>query len=85
MGQMKVIFGAVIMAFGCLAGAEAHAEPLVTISCGKPNGFNIAYGTSLIERFEASEKKQPELTAAQTNRTERRWLWRKANIRNRFE
>jgi hypothetical protein len=33
---------------------------LVTISCDRPNGFNIAYGTTLTERFDAAQKKLPE-------------------------
>jgi len=37
----------------------AEATPLVTIYCDKPNGFNISYGTSLAERFEASQQKRP--------------------------
>jgi hypothetical protein len=37
----------------------ANAEPLVTVSCDVPKGFNIAYGTTLLERAEAREKKQP--------------------------
>ena len=39
---------------------RASAEPLVTISCDKPNGVSITYGTSLQERVEAREKNQPE-------------------------
>ena len=39
---------------------RANAEPLVTISCDKPNGVSITYGTSLQERVEAREKNQPE-------------------------
>jgi hypothetical protein len=51
----------IVVALASIAtGAKANAEPLVTISCDKPNGFNIAYGTSLIERFEASQKNQPK-------------------------
>ena len=39
---------------------RASAEPLVTISCDKPNGVSIAYGAPLQERVEAREKNQPE-------------------------
>jgi hypothetical protein len=39
--------------------SAASAEPLVTITCDQPKGFNITYGTSLRERFEAREKKLP--------------------------
>src|SRR5260370_22184037 len=47
--------------------AIADAEPMLTISCDKPTGFNIAYGrTSLKERLEALEKKQPEPPPALT-------------------
>jgi hypothetical protein len=38
----------------------AKAEPLVTVYCDKPNGFNIAYGTTLKERVEAEQNKQQE-------------------------
>jgi hypothetical protein len=48
------------LALTCTAVPKAKAEPLVTISCDKPKGFNIAYGTTLKERAEAREKKQPE-------------------------
>jgi hypothetical protein len=40
--------------------SKADAEPLVTISCEKPNGISIKYGTSLLEHSEASKKNQPE-------------------------
>jgi hypothetical protein len=40
--------------------SEADAEPLVTISCEKPNGISIKYGTSLLEHLEASKNNQPE-------------------------
>ena len=40
--------------------SKANAEPLVTISCEKPNGVSISYGASLQERAEAKEKNQPE-------------------------
>jgi hypothetical protein len=43
----------------CIATPKAAAEPLVAISCDKQNGFNIEYGTTLIERSEAREKNQP--------------------------
>jgi hypothetical protein len=44
----------------CIAVSKAQAEPLVTISCEKPNGFNISYGTTLMERLDARQRKQPE-------------------------
>ena len=50
----------IILALTCIAGPQAKAEPLVTISCDKPKGFNIAYGTTLSERAQAREKNQPE-------------------------
>ena len=37
-----------------------NAEPLVTISCEEPSGFNIAYGTTITERVAAEQKRQPE-------------------------
>lgn len=51
---------AVIMLACAVAFAKANAEPMLTISCDKPEGFNIEYGTTLMQRFEASQKKQPE-------------------------
>jgi hypothetical protein len=42
------------------AMSKVSAEPLVTISCEKPNGVSISYGTPLQERLEAKEKNQPE-------------------------
>ena len=49
-----------IIILTCTATPNAQSEPLVTISCEKPNGFNIAYGTSFTERVGADQKKQPE-------------------------
>jgi hypothetical protein len=49
-----------ILALTCIAVPRASAEPLVTISCDKPNGFNISYGTTLKERLGARLNKQPE-------------------------
>lgn len=45
-----------IIILTCAAARNAQSEPLVTISCEKPNGFNIAYGTSLTERVKPSKK-----------------------------
>ena len=56
---MQLCFIAVLLVI-CLALPTARAEPLVTISCDKPNGFNIAYGTTLRERFEARQKNQAQ-------------------------
>ena len=50
----------VILVLASFVMPKAKAEPLVTISCDKPNGFSIGYGTTLIGRFEASKKNQPE-------------------------
>jgi hypothetical protein len=49
-----------IIILTCTATPNAQSEPLVTISCEKPNGFNIAYGASFTERVGADQKKQPE-------------------------
>ena len=49
-----------ILALTYIVVPSASAEPLVTISCDKPNGVSIAYGASLQERLEAREKNQPE-------------------------
>ena len=54
----------VALGLGCLAVPEAEAGPLVTIHCDQLKGFNIAYGTTLTERFEARKK-----TAGTTART----------------
>jgi hypothetical protein len=55
---------AVIATVACFAIlGKASAEPILTISCDKPNGFNIAYGTSLKERVDASPK-EPARPAA---------------------
>src|SRR5262245_47212984 len=37
---------------------EAIAEPLLTISCEKPEGVSMAYGVSLTERMNASPNSQ---------------------------
>jgi hypothetical protein len=51
----------VVTMVACAAGlAKANAEPLVTISCEKPAGFSIQYGTPLTERVWAERNKQPE-------------------------
>ena len=50
----------VILALTHIVVPSASAEPLVTISCDKPNGVSIAYGAPLQERVEAREKNQPE-------------------------
>jgi len=38
------------------------AEPLVTISCDKPEGSSMTYGISLTARVDAASKEQPEPT-----------------------
>ena len=45
-----------------LLSTTSFAEPLVTITCDKPDGFNIAYGISLTDRFNATANSQPEPT-----------------------
>jgi hypothetical protein len=53
--------GGVVSVVACaVALAKANAGPMLTISCDKPNGFNIAYGASFKERVEARREKQPE-------------------------
>jgi hypothetical protein len=49
-----------MLALTCLTVAKAEAEPLVTISCDKPEGFSIQYGVSFPESLEASKKNQAE-------------------------
>jgi len=49
-----------VIVLTCIAVTNAEAEPLVTISCDKPTGFNIRYGTTLKERVEAGGNKQSE-------------------------
>jgi hypothetical protein len=58
---MRLLLSMTALVLACICAIpKADAEPLVTISCDKPNGFNIRYGTTLQQRFEASQKKQPE-------------------------
>ena len=50
----------VILAWLCTCVAfTAKAEPLVTISCEKPEGSSITYGVPLTERLDALRKEQP--------------------------
>jgi len=49
-----------VLALTYIVVPSASAEPLVTISCDKPNGVSITYGAPLQERVEAREKNQPE-------------------------
>jgi hypothetical protein len=41
--------------------ANAIADPLVTISCEKPEGVSMAYGVSLADRMNAPGKVEPSL------------------------
>jgi hypothetical protein len=57
----SAVFAAIVATVACAAAsAKVNAEPMLTISCDKPNGFNIEYGTALHERVETDQKKQPE-------------------------
>jgi hypothetical protein len=56
----------VIMVACSATFAKANAGPMLTISCDKPNGFNIAYGVSFAARVEAEQKNQPEPSPALT-------------------
>jgi hypothetical protein len=57
---MKLVVGMVLSTLAFFdASVMAGAEPILTISCDQPSGFNITYGNTLKERFEASEKKLP--------------------------
>ena len=56
---MKLKFFGFCVVVASLLSTRAIGEPLVTISCDKPEGFNIAYGVSLTERFSASQNNQP--------------------------
>jgi hypothetical protein len=58
--KLKVFGFCVVLA--SLLSTRAIAEPLVTISCDKPEGFNIVYGVSLTERFNASQNNQQRPT-----------------------
>src|SRR5262249_4373946 len=58
---MRLLLPAATLALACVGAiSRAGAEPLVTISCEKPDGVSISYGSSLQERVEAREKNQPE-------------------------
>jgi hypothetical protein len=51
----------VVLAWLCIGVAfTAKAEPLVTISCEKPEGSSITYGVPLKERLDALAQEQPE-------------------------
>jgi hypothetical protein len=55
----------VVLCAGVLASllsTSSIAEPLLTISCDKPEGSSITYGVSLTERLNAAAKEQPEPT-----------------------
>jgi hypothetical protein len=52
----------VALFFSLLHPSISVAEPLVTISCDKPDGFNMTYGVSFGERVEASKNNLPEPT-----------------------
>jgi hypothetical protein len=50
-----------VAAWLCIGVAfTAKAEPLIKISCEKPEGSSITYGVSLTERLDAAAKEQPE-------------------------
>jgi hypothetical protein len=51
----RTALGTVILALTCIA-VNADAETLVTITCEKPNGFRMEYGTSA----EAATGSEPE-------------------------
>jgi hypothetical protein len=53
-----VLISVVAPAFGL--GTVAAAEPLLTVSCEKPNGFSIAYGVDFTQRLDAEMRNQPE-------------------------
>jgi hypothetical protein len=53
---MKLKFFGFCVVLASLLSTRAIGEPLVTISCDKPEGFNIAYGVSLTD---ASQNNQP--------------------------
>ena len=54
--------GAIVVTLTWIASAaHAYAEPLVTIICDKPNGFNIKYGVSSTERLKDKLNGHPEL------------------------
>ena len=61
-GNMRLpLLTTTMLALACIgATPNADASPLVTISCEKPNGFNIEYGTTLSERVGARVNKQPQ-------------------------
>ncbi len=59
----RVGLGVVIVALACIAFvAKASAEPLVTITCDKPDGFTLEYGIPYSAHLEAAANNQPEPT-----------------------
>jgi len=58
-GGMRVTVGIVIIAITCSVAAQAFAVPLVTITCDKPNGFNLSYGVSFTERLNTKNEQEP--------------------------
>jgi hypothetical protein len=58
---MKLIAPALTALLSLLTIAEtAVAQPLLTISCDKPKGFNMRYGVPLHELAEAQQNHRPE-------------------------
>ena len=57
--KMKLLCAVAVLLWASVA---AIAEPLVTISCEKPDGFSLAYGVSFSDRLNASSNNQPEPT-----------------------
>jgi hypothetical protein len=53
---------AIAIVLSLLHPATSIAEPNVTISCDKPEGFNMKYGVSFTEQLEAAKNKLPEPT-----------------------
>jgi len=49
-----------ILALTCITMPKAKAEPLVTISYDRPEGFSIQYGVPFPESLKASKEKQSE-------------------------
>src|SRR5262249_12009187 len=62
--SMKDKFFVVLCAsvLASVLSTSSIAEPLLTISCDKPEGSSVTYGVSLSERLNAAAKEQPEPT-----------------------
>lgn len=66
--QMKLLCAATVLLWASVA---AIADPLVTISCDKPEGSSIWYGISPFERVSAAIDKRPPPAEPKLQRNEK--------------